>query len=109
VDLSAELRERQHAAAVANEANAADRRAQVEREEEMVRAMRAMETVLVESAEREEQAAEREERALRRAEAAEDRESAARERSEAREKRLVWFAAASLIVAVLSFVVPAIS
>jgi hypothetical protein len=88
--------------AAAVETIVGDRRAQMQRDEEMVRAMQAMEAAMVESAKREE-------RALRRAEEAEAREVAARERSERREERLVRFAAASLIVAVLSFIVPAIT
>src|SRR5207244_4447751 len=84
---SVELAKLERAMTAAGEAQATERRAQAEREEEMVRAVRAMETVLIESAEREEQSAEREERALRRAQAAEEREVAAQERAEARETR----------------------
>lgn len=71
--LSAELSGLRQAATEAGEAIAADRRAQVKRDEEMVRAMQAMEVALVESAEREAVS-------LKRAEAAEAREIAAEQR-----------------------------
>jgi hypothetical protein len=80
--LSEELSGLRHAATEAGEAIAADRRAQVERDKEMVRAMQAMEAALVESAEREADS-------VRRAEEAEAREIAAQTRSEDLNARLV--------------------
>lgn len=80
--LTAELNGLRRAATEAGEAIAADRRAQVKRDEEMVRAMQAMEAALVESAEREAAS-------LKRAEEAEAREVAAQARSEELDARMV--------------------
>jgi hypothetical protein len=96
-DLSAELGGLRRAATEAGEAIAADRRAQVERDEEMVRAMQAMEAALVESAEREAVS-------VKRAEEAEAREIAARARSEKLNARLVKLTVQLVILTCISVI-----
>lgn len=96
-DLSIELSRLRRAATEAGEAVAADRRAQVERDEEMVRAVRAMEGVLVESAECEALS-------TKRAEEAEAREIAAQARSEELNARLVKLTVQLVVLTCISVI-----
>jgi hypothetical protein len=102
---SAELIGLQRAATEAGEAIAADRRAQVERDEEMVRAMQAMEAALIESAEREAVSVKRAEAAEAREITAEARESAAEARSEELNARLVKLTVQLVILTCISVIV----